>query len=82
MTSPYLLHPLRPLEQAEAEIAERKEAEHVAHDMEIARRRMSFLRFPDGRPIEPTMPLDFAKRVKAREDGLGGMVPVVPKDAR
>ena len=79
MTSPYLLHPLRPLAEAEQEIAERKEAEQIAHDMAVARRRMSFLRTPDGMPIEPAQPLDFAKRQQAIKDGLGGIAPIIPK---
>ena len=81
MPTPYLLRPLRSLEQAEAEIQEHHEAAQIARDMETARRRMSFLRKPAGLRIEPALPLDYAKKLKAREDGLAHITPITPKEA-
>lgn len=48
----------------------RIEAEAVDRDMTVARRRMRFLRTPSGLPIEPTLPVEFAMRLQAREDRL------------
>ena len=65
-----LNRPLRTLAQAEAEIAAAREADQVKRDMEIARRRMSFLRFPDGSPVEPVLPIQYAKKLQAAGCGL------------